>query len=42
MPRQTGIKAIDAMIPICRVQREPTIGDRQTGKTVDRRGHYFE
>ena len=31
---QTGIKAIDAMIPIGRGQRELTIGDRQTGKTA--------
>ena len=33
-PLQTGIKAIDAMIPIGRGQREPIIGDRQTGKTA--------
>src|SRR3989442_2207115 len=33
-PLQTGIKAIDAMIPICRGQRELVIGDRQTGKTA--------
>ena len=33
-PRQTGIKAIDSMIPIGRGQRELIIGDRQTGKTV--------
>ena len=33
-PVQTGIKAIDAMIPIGRGQREPVIGDRQTGKTA--------
>ena len=32
-PLQTGIKAIDAMIPIGRGQRELIIGDRQTGKT---------
>ena len=32
-PRQTGLKAIDAMIPIGRGQRELIIGDRQTGKT---------
>ena len=32
-PLQTGIKAIDAMIPIGRGQRELLIGDRQTGKT---------
>ena len=34
VPLQTGIKAIDAMIPIGRGQRELIIGDRQTGKTV--------
>ena len=34
VPLQTGIKAIDSMIPICRGQRELIIGDRQTGKTV--------
>jgi F-type H+-transporting ATPase subunit alpha len=34
MPMQTGIKAIDAMIPIGRGQRELIIGDRQTGKTA--------
>jgi F-type H+-transporting ATPase subunit alpha len=33
-PMQTGIKAIDAMIPIGRGQRELIIGDRQTGKTT--------
>ncbi|HEU5119076.1 MAG TPA: F0F1 ATP synthase subunit alpha, partial [Isosphaeraceae bacterium] len=33
-PMQTGIKAIDAMIPIGRGQRELIIGDRKTGKTV--------
>jgi F-type H+-transporting ATPase subunit alpha len=33
-PLQTGIKAIDAMIPIGRGQRELIIGDRQTGKTT--------
>ena len=33
-PLQTGIKAIDALIPIGRGQRELIIGDRQTGKTV--------
>ena len=32
-PLQTGIKAIDSMIPIGRGQRELIIGDRQTGKT---------
>jgi len=33
-PLQTGIKAVDAMIPIGRGQRELIIGDRQTGKTA--------
>jgi F-type H+-transporting ATPase subunit alpha len=33
-PMQTGIKAIDAMIPVGRGQRELIIGDRQTGKTA--------
>src|SRR2546421_649704 len=33
-PLQTGIKAIDAMIPIGRGQRELIIGDRKTGKTA--------
>ena len=33
-PQQTGIKAVDAMIPIGRGQRELIIGDRQTGKTA--------
>ena len=33
-PLQTGIKSIDAMIPIGRGQRELVIGDRQTGKTT--------
>ncbi len=34
VPLQTGIKAIDSMIPIGRGQRELIIGDRQTGKTT--------
>lgn len=34
VPLQTGIKAIDAMVPIGRGQRELVIGDRQTGKTT--------
>ncbi|MFH0770502.1 MAG: F0F1 ATP synthase subunit alpha [Candidatus Peregrinibacteria bacterium] len=34
MPLQTGIKSVDAMIPIGRGQRELVIGDRQTGKTA--------
>ena len=33
-PLQTGVKAIDAMIPIGRGQRELIIGDRQTGKSA--------
>ena len=33
-PMQTGIKAIDSMIPIGRGQRELIIGDRKTGKTA--------
>ena len=33
-PVQTGYKAIDAMVPIGRGQRELIIGDRQTGKTA--------
>ena len=33
-PLQTGLKAIDAMIPVGRGQRELIIGDRQTGKTA--------
>src|SRR6202035_1192536 len=33
-PLQTGIKAIDGMIPVGRGQRELIIGDRQTGKTA--------
>ena len=32
-PLQTGIKAIDALVPVGRGQRELIIGDRQTGKT---------
>ncbi len=32
-PLQTGIKAIDALVPIGRGQRELVIGDRKTGKT---------
>jgi len=35
-PLQTGIKAIDATVPIGRGQRELIIGDRQTGKTAIR------
>jgi len=33
-PVQTGLKAIDAMVPVGRGQRELIIGDRQTGKTA--------
>ena len=41
MPLQTGIKAIDSMIPIgWRLKRELIIGDRQTGKMQDRSGHH--
>ena len=39
-PMATGLKAIDAMIPIGRGQRELIIGDRQTGK--DRRGARYD
>ena len=38
VPLQTGLKVIDALIPIGRGQRELILGDRQTGKT-DRRAH---
>ena len=43
-PVQTGYKAIDAMVPIGRGQRELIIGDRQTGKTAigDRHDHQPE
>ena len=48
-PLQTGIKSIDAMIPIGRGQRELIIGDRQTGKTavaidtiINQRDNYLE
>merc|ERR1711930_33678 len=34
IPRQTGIKAVDSLVPIGRGQRELIIGDRQTGKTA--------
>jgi len=33
-PMQTGLKAVDALVPIGRGQRELIIGDRQTGKTA--------
>ena len=38
-PMATGLKAVDALIPIGRGQRELIIGDRQTGKTADRDRH---
>ena len=43
-PVQTGLKAIDSMVPIGRGQRELIIGDRQTGKTAvaDRHHHQSE
>ena len=41
-PLQTGIKAIDSMIPIGRGQRELIIGDRQTGKTSHHRRHHHQ
>ena len=41
-PVQTGIKSIDAMIPIGRGQRELIIGDRQTGKDRDYSGHHHQ
>src|SRR5213079_3535429 len=47
-PVQTGIKAIDALIPLGRGQRELIIGDRQTGKTalaidtiINQKGQYL-
>jgi F-type H+-transporting ATPase subunit alpha len=33
-PMQTGLKAVDSLVPICHGQRELIIGDRQTGKTA--------
>ena len=41
-PLQTGIKAIDAMIPIGRGQRQLIIGDRKTGKTAIAHRHDHE
>ena len=41
-PLQTGIKAIDSMVPIGRGQRELIIGDRQTGKDNDRNRYHSE
>ena len=43
-PVQSGLKAIDAMVPVGRGQRELIIGDRQTGKTAvaDRHDHQPE
>ena len=42
VPLQTGIKAIDSMIPIGRGQRELIIGDRQTGKTTIAIGYHHQ
>ena len=39
---QTGIKAIDSMVPIGRGQRELIIGDRQTGKTTSGSRYYYQ
>jgi F-type H+-transporting ATPase subunit alpha len=39
-PMSTGLKAIDALIPVGRGQRELIIGDRQTGKTAIMRRHH--
>ena len=41
-PLQTGIKAIDSMIPIGKGQRELIIGDRQTGKTAISNRYYIK
>ena len=41
-PLQTGLKAIDGMVPIGRGQRELIIGDRQTGKTARRARHHSQ
>ena len=41
-PMATGLKSVDAMIPIGRGQRELIIGDRQTGKTADCSGRHPE
>ena len=41
-PMSTGLKAIDALIPVGRGQRELVIGDRQTGKTADHSRHLPE
>ena len=41
-PLQTGIKSIDAMIPVGRGQRELIIGDRQTGKSTVAYRYYFK
>ena len=40
-PVQTGLKAIDALVPIGRGQRELIIGDRQTGKTALAHRHHY-
>ena len=42
VPLETGILSIDSMFPIGRGQRELIIGDRQTGKTVNRSRHHPE
>ena len=41
-PLQTGIKSIDAMIPVGRGQRELIIGDRQTGKSTVAIRHHLK
>jgi len=41
-PLQTGIKAIDALVPVGRGQRELIIGDRQTGKTTLANWYYHQ
>ena len=41
-PLQTGLKAIDALVPIGRGQRELIIGDRQTGKNLNCHRYYLE
>ena len=39
---QTGLKAIDSLIPVGRGQRELIIGDRQTGKTAVASRYYYK
>ena len=41
-PLQTGIKSVDAMIPVGRGQRELVIGDRQTGKNYSLYRYYLK